>query len=1054
MDAFLQTAWSLVGDSKAANKHYADAAKGRDDVALAIARMETLESPSTIGAVALEGAGALVLPLVFAKVSSSEDAQEVNQVLTACRFWLTADAVPALRSTLARVRSIRADAQKKKKVDSWAVTRWTEAETRAAAGLARLGETTEAETLLPTAPGLLPALLTRGIGVAEAIKRMRDLGSGGKASFRDVQSLLPVLATSGNADAAGAMLGLLRTPIAIHALAALATMKDARAIEPARALVRETRGDAWHVNIHRLAAEHVLRAHGEKFSLDLARSSVDWPFIDYRTYPQEAVALRAMAVSALARHGDERDKARARKYARSHHDAVREAALDAFAKKPALTGWDAGRVVFTKSRGGGTKALLAALADETAVFPYEIVKGLAKDKSAQADAARFITKEFEERMAFAYDDEVEMDADFAVYIEVGESLPKKIFSASKNPYLRAKILEEDDDVEATSLADAEPPVVDAGCVVSRFDAPANVWTDGVSHLAVAADAQRALVVGPRSTLFDTRSCQRVRELGDGSDVTAAAIHPKGDAFAWAKKDRVEIHRDTVASVSIAASSLAFSPDGKQIAAGTKKDVTIADTSGKVLGTFATSGPVRGVAWLGPKRVVALVDKGKKSAFLDVDVAKSKAKESATDRAELIAAFGTRMVVTSDGKTSRVFDSKLKRKLTVDHETRVHEVAIESERAIIVRRATEDSPATIAMRVKIGGKAPVEENLSGYRAITGERLGVAGNRVYVIADGELVRCHEDDKASAPAGVHTEQVTGVAVLDDGSVVTSGWEGRLLLWKASGGQAETLHDQKERIDALARVGNKVYFDHDRAIKAFDVAPRTLSYVLGGEDIDEDLAKHMPSVESLAAGPTRLAWGDDNGFVHVVNLATGEELASTQIDREDISGMAMDASERVYAGSEKGKLACFEPDGKLRWSRVETGADVIGGELYGNPHREIAFIAAHEPWIALVSSDDTMRVFDGPSGERVIRSFRGCGIFNGVAFSPSGDRIAYSTGNRFEVIARETGETIASLDVENWRGAGEPTRMAFTDESTIIVGTENGSIFRVGISSPARPR
>ncbi|HEY2369364.1 MAG TPA: WD40 repeat domain-containing protein, partial [Polyangiaceae bacterium] len=770
MDAFTQTAWSL-GDAKAANKHYADAAKSREDVALAIARAETIGTPTTIDAIGLEGAGALVLPLLFAKVGSSENSQEINEVLTAVRFWLAPEALPPLRSLLARARTTRAELQKKKKVDRWDVERWSEVETRAAAGLARLGETREAEALLPTAPGLLSALLTRGIGMDEAMKRMHELGRGGrKASFRDVQGLLPVLATSGNRDVGAAMLELLRTPIAIHALAALATMKDERAIDPARTMLRETRGDVWHVNVHRLAAEHVLRAHGEKFSLELARASADWPFIDYRTYPPEAIALRAMAVSALARHGDERDKARARRYARGVHASVREAALGAFAKPPALTGWDAGRVAFTKSRGG-KNALLAALTDETAVFPHEIVNGLAKDKSAHTDVARFITTEFEQRLPFAYDDDVKMDTDFEAYIEVAESLSaKKIFAASKNAYLRATILE--DDVESTALADAEPPVVDRGHVVERFDAPANVWNDGVSHFVVAADAERALVVGPRSTLFDTKACKRVRDLGDGSDVLAAAIAPKGDAFAWAKKDRVEIHRDAISVASIVASCLAFSPDGTKLAAGTKKDVTILEASGKVLFTFATKGAARGVVWLGPKRVVALVDKGKKSAFLDVDVAKNKAKEIATDRADLIAAFGTRMIVTSDGKASRVFDSKLKRKLVVQHEQRVHEVAIESERALVIRRAAEGASQTIATRIKIGGKAPVEENLGSYRRTTTcDQLAVAGHRIYFISTGELVRCHDDAKASPPAGVHTQQVTGVVALDDGRVVTAG-------------------------------------------------------------------------------------------------------------------------------------------------------------------------------------------------------------------------------------------------------------------------------------------
>src|SRR4029079_16564163 len=110
MDAFLQTAWSLVGDAKAVNKHYADAAKSREDVGLAIARVETFGSPSTSGAIALEGSGAVVLPLAFAKVmTSSQSAQDINDVLTQCRFWLTADAVPSLRTLLARARTTRAD---------------------------------------------------------------------------------------------------------------------------------------------------------------------------------------------------------------------------------------------------------------------------------------------------------------------------------------------------------------------------------------------------------------------------------------------------------------------------------------------------------------------------------------------------------------------------------------------------------------------------------------------------------------------------------------------------------------------------------------------------------------------------------------------------------------------------------------------------------------------------------------------------------------------------------------------------------------------------------
>ncbi|MDF2696228.1 MAG: repeat-containing protein, partial [Labilithrix sp.] len=983
-DALLDELFSLIDDAAALKKRFAAEAKKRDDVGLALARFEASkedEQSDVDAAVRAEGSGALLAPLVLAQCLVEDHPYSVIETLQ--RFadtfpkQATAGLFALLKRTDEKAQTLRAKKKTQDEGDSWA-----RVSVQVAAALAELGETKTAEGLVAAHPELGNTLLAHGIGIDVAIARLEKEEDDDDA-LREAEEIITILADADVKRAAPAILRYVRSGIFIHAFAALAKLKDERAIEPARTLLRETRGDGWSVDIVRLSAEHVLRAFGEKLPLDLPRSAIHWPIIDYHTNEPEALALRAMAVSALAEQGEAKDKKLAREQLTSPYRVVRAAAKKAFDKEPVLVAWDAGRVAWMK-KNSGTKALLDALDDRAALFRHNIVKALAEDSKSKAQVATFIVERIEERMTMPYTDGIELDVDVEVYLSVGEELAsgpaKKIFAASKNPWVQVKILGGDEPENTASKRDRPEAAPLQNARVERFDAPPYVFARGFSRLVLAEDAERLLVIGPESFLFDPQAKERLLSLGDGSDVTACAISADGSRFALVRGSKIGVHDGTSGEligrleVPGQVTALAFSPDASQIACGTNANIlrVLDATSGKEIFDAKAPGTVHGAGWLGPKRAVFLADKAKKSVLVDVDVPKNKT-------ASVVVPYATRLVTcgkwlaTAGEKRAAIHDAKLAPKLEVETDEPILDLAIENDKSLLLRLAGS------LQRVKLGGKSP---RFDGVRNDPVSGLAAAGKRLYAAIGDTLMTFHEDKKAKVITSVHDEHVCSIRRLPDGRVLTNGWDGRILLWKPEGGLAETLVARASRIDEVGvpPEADVVYFGDEHSLRCLDLASRQLTTLVGGDDIEKDVAEHMPEVAHVAASSKHVAWAGSDG-VHILDRVRAEEIA--MVPFEDVESLAVDASGRFYVGTDDGVLACLDAKGAILWKRVEHGIDMLKGRLYGDPHRSVAYLATHGELLASVGSDDTVRVFDGPKGERLLRCLRPSGIFNTAAFS-----------------------------------------------------------------------
>lgn len=1046
--ALLDDLFALIHDAPALKKRYVAEAKKRDDVGLALARAEAAledEQPNVDAALFVEGSGALVAPLILAHCLVEEHPYTVIETLQRFGDTFPKAASAGLHALLKRTDEKAQLLRSKKKTqdegDSWA-----RVSVAVADALAQLGETKTAEGLLPAHPELAPRLLQYGIGVDEAIARLEKEGDEDDA-LREAEQLISILADADVKRAAPAILRYVRSGIFIHAFAALAKLKDERAIDPARKLLRETRGDGWSVDIVRLSAEHLLRAFGEKLPLDLPRSAIHWPIIDYHTNEPEALALRAMAVSALAEHGDAKDKKLARKEITSRYRVVREAAQKAFDKPPVLVAWDPGRVAWTK-KNGGTKALLDALDDDVSVYRENIVKALAEDSKSKAQVASFIVTQIEKRMTMPYTDGFDLDPDIDTYLSVGEELAsgaaKKIFAASKNPWLQIKVLGGDEPEEAADERARPEDAPARKARVERFDAPPNVFS-GVSRLVLADEAERVLVIADESFLFDPQTSERLLSLGDGRDVTTGAIAADGSLFALVRGNKIGIHDgksgDLVARLEAPGqvTALAFSPDASQIACGTSANVVrILDVKdGKELFDAKAPGMVRGAGWLGPKRAVFLADKAKKSVLVDVDVPKSKSSVVAIPLATKLVTCG-KWLATAGETSAAIHDAKLAPKLEVETTEPIVDLAIENDKSLVLR--FEDA----LRRVKLGGKTPRFDDIR--RGAIGH-LAASGRRIYALYAGALTRFHEDKKARVVTSVHDEHVCSIHRLPDGRILTNGWDGRLLLWKPEGGTAEALVAREDRLDdvGVPPEGDVVYFGAAHNLRCLDLASREVTTLVGGDDIEKDIAEHMPQVVQVAASSSHVAWAGGDG-VHVIDRRSGEEVGMVQL--ADIEAVAVDAGGRFYASTENGEIACIDAAGTVLWKRVEHGIDMLKGRLYGDPHRSVAYLATKGDLLASLGSDDSVRVFDGPKGERLLRCLRGVGIFNAAAFSPSGKLVAFTYNRSLEVREIASGDLVAL--VSDWGSPGENETMGvtFTSEDGLLVGMGEGAIYRVAIA------
>ena len=123
------------------------------------------------------------------------------------------------------------------------------------------------------------------------------------------------------------------------------------------------------------------------------------------------------------------------------------------------------------------------------------------------------------------------------------------------------------------------------------------------------------------------------------------------------------------------------------------------------------------------------------------------------------------------------------------------------------------------------------------------------------------------------------------------------------------------------------------------------------------------------------------------------------------------------------------------------------------GNPHKTVMSLAVgRDGWFVSAATDHTARLFT-PDRVQKKRWMVASGLFNNAAFSPSGRRVALSSSWYLAVFDTESGETLAHVPRTSFLNIDELTRTAFVNENELLVGAENGNLYRVVLSpSPRR--
>jgi WD40 repeat protein len=154
------------------------------------------------------------------------------------------------------------------------------------------------------------------------------------------------------------------------------------------------------------------------------------------------------------------------------------------------------------------------------------------------------------------------------------------------------------------------------------------------------------------------------------------------------------------------------------------------------------------------------------------------------------------------------------------------------------------------------------------------------------------------------------------------------------------------------------------------------------------------------------------------------------------------------VLFGTANGGIGEIDSKGKVTWAKREHGLDLIDKDPLGTPHRDVVGLDTHGTLFASLSNDDTLRIFELKSKKRRLRALVDGSLFNNCVFSPDGKWVAASCSAGLNLFDTTTGERLCELTVTAFKGSTSRTIVAFSGPRELLLGTENGNIYRISFS------
>jgi WD40 repeat protein len=460
--------------------------------------------------------------------------------------------------------------------------------------------------------------------------------------------------------------------------------------------------------------------------------------------------------------------------------------------------------------------------------------------------------------------------------------------------------------------------------------------------------------------------------------------------------------------------LALSSDGKSVASGDTRHVTIWDaTTGKLLHRFQAPGGVVSLSFSPDGKSLASAGHTPIVHVWDPDTGRPRYQFAGHQPAT------TWVLFSPDGKTLATGGT--------DGVVRLGDAATGKE----IRRLTGHTRAISALAFSADGKRLASGGFDGavhlWEAATGKQVGGPVRHRSGVAG---VGFTPDGKTVVSAGLNNGQVlrnAGTALRPGAWASASLGNGRILLRDTGTGKTRALPLPPGSLDAVALSpdGKTLALGGWRdTVQLWDLeARRERSRRVG----------HQGTVHFLAfsAEGRRLTSAGEDGAFCLWDSATGQELGRVEADGSKGLPFALSASSRVAATRVPGKaVSLWGPQTGKLLRRLKGSEDTGWG----------CALSADGRTVATARKDGTIQLWEVSTGRR-LRELKGHqGGVDGLAFAPEGQALASTRADgslRWWDVGTGTGRVLASA--RGWRYL----RLTFSaDGRALAVGGTNGFV------------